>query len=311
MMITTVTLNPSIDVRYSLPSFRTGQIHRAASVDKTAGGKGLNVSRVLSQLGIKVSCTGFLGGKSGEWIAGRLQELMVENRFISIKGETRSCLAILSQEGQTEILEQGPQISEDERKLFLEIYDSILDEADYIVASGSLPAGLESSFYQVLAEQAKQRGRYFLLDTSGKGLAEGILGKPFLIKPNIDEFSKLMGYSDMEFKEMLEYAQGICRDGVDYILLSMGKDGALLVDQSRILKAEIPDIDAMNPVGSGDSMLAGFTFAHSKGYPLEEVLKWACACGMSNAASEKTGSIDSSQVQQFSNLIKVIEITNL
>ena len=311
-MIATVSLNPAIDVSYSVPSFQSGQIHRASSVDKTAGGKGLNVSRVLSQLGMKISCTGFLGGKSGEWIADSLQEMMLENRFIPIKGETRSCLAILSQEGQTEILEQGPQISRDERKLFLEIYDSILDEADYIVASGSLPNGLESSFYQVLAEKAKQRGRCFLLDSSGTGLAKGVLGKPFLIKPNLEEFCKLIGKSsDIEFNEMIEYAQGICRNGVEYLLLSLGREGALLVNQSRILKAEIPAIKAKNPVGSGDSMLAGFTFAHSKKYPLEDMLKWACACGMSNAASKKTGSINLSQVHQFVNLIEVIEITNL
>ncbi|PLS05346.1 1-phosphofructokinase [Neobacillus cucumis] len=310
-MIATVSLNPSIDVRYSLPVFQIGQIHRAASIDKTAGGKGLNVSRVLSQLGMKVSCTGFLGGKNGEWIADRLQDSMLENRFIPIKGETRSCLAILTEDGQTEILEQGPYISEDERKLFLEIYDSILEEADYIVASGSLPTGLEQSFYQLLADRAKQKGRYFLLDTSGIGLAQGIQGKPFLIKPNKEEFCKLIGKSHIELDEMMEYAQEICKNGVEYLLLSMGKEGALLVSKSRILKADIPVIKAMNPVGSGDSMLAGFTFAHSKEYSLEEVLKWACACGMSNAASEKTGSINPLEVQQFINLIKVVEITNL
>lgn len=309
-MIATVSLNPSIDVRYNIPVFQVGQIHRAASIDKTAGGKGLNVSRVLSQLGIKVSCTGFLGGKSGEWIADRLQESMLVNRFTPIKGETRSCLAILTEDGQTEILEQGPYISKNERKLFLEIYDSILDEADYVVASGSLPAGLEQSFYQILADRAKQKGRYFLLDSSGIGLAQGIQGKPFLIKPNKEEFCNLIGNYDIKFKEMLEHAKEICRSGVEYLLLSLGKDGALLVSKSRILKADIPVIKALNPVGSGDSMLAGFTFAHSKEYPLEDVLKWSCACGMSNAASEKTGSINLLEVQQFINLIKVIEITN-
>ncbi|MEH7481286.1 1-phosphofructokinase [Neobacillus drentensis] len=307
-MIATVTINPAIDVRYNLSTLQMDKVNRVSSIDKTAGGKGLNVSRVLTQLGAEVTCTGFLGGKSGEWIAEQLPELKLMNRFVSIKGDTRSCLAILSNEGHTEILEHGPKILENEKDSFLEMYDSILETANYVVVSGSLPDGIESDFYQTLAEKAGQKGRYLLLDSSGTALSLGIQGKPFLIKPNKEEFCKLIGKNHLSMDDVMRYAQAICRDGVEYVLLSLGKEGAILASKNRVLQAVIPAVKEINQVGSGDSMLAGFTYAHSQGLAIDEVLKWACSCGMSNAASEKTGYINLSQVHHYVELVKVIEI---
>ncbi|PGS54437.1 1-phosphofructokinase [Bacillus sp. AFS041924] len=307
-MIATITLNPAIDIRYSLPTLYLDEVNRVSSVDKTAGGKGLNVSRVLSQLGAIVTCTGFLGGKSGEWIAEQLLNSNLTNHFVKIKGETRFCLAVKSKEGHTEILEQGPEILENEREEFLKNFDTILDSNNYIVASGSLPNGVESDLYRHLIEKTNLRGKYFLLDSSGQSLAHSIKGKPFLIKPNKEEFCKLIGLDEISLEDMIKYAQDICQKGIEYVLLSLGKEGALLISKNKILQAIIPTLTAVNQVGSGDSMLAGFTFAHSKGYSIEEVFKWSCACGMSNAATEQTGSIELSQVQYYFNLIKVRQL---
>jgi len=307
-MIATVTLNPAVDTRYSLSTFQLDEVNRVSSVDRTPGGKGLNVSRVLSQLGIEVTCTGFLGGKNGEWIASQLLNWKLFNQFVRIKGETRLCLAIESKEGHTEILEQGPKIMENEKVEFLENFDSILKLNEYIVVSGSLPCGIESNFYLKLAEKAKLKGKKLLLDSSGEALAQSIHGNPFLIKPNREEFCKLIGEKQASLEDMIWHAQAICQKGVEYVLLSLGGYGALLVSRRRVLQANIPTLAAVNPVGSGDSMLAGFTYAHSKGYPTPDVLKWACACGMSNAATERTGMIDLSQVKSFLNVIEVNEI---
>ncbi|WP_088012643.1 1-phosphofructokinase family hexose kinase [Gottfriedia acidiceleris] len=308
-MIATITLNPAIDIRYNLPAFHLDGVNRVTSVDKTAGGKGLNVSRVLSQLGAKVTCTGFLGGKSGEWIAGELPNYNLINCFVGIKGETRFCLAIESKESHTEILEQGPEILENEREEFLKNFDTILESNNYIVGSGSLPYGIDSDFYRYLAEKTKQKGKYFLLDSSGESLAQGIKGKPFLIKPNRDEFCKLVRSNQLSLEDMIKHARKICQNGTRYVLLSLGKEGALLISKSITLLAVIPTLTDVHQVGSGDSMLAGFTFAHSKGYSIEDIFKWSCACGMSNAASERTGAVELSQVQYYFNLIKVKELT--
>jgi tagatose 6-phosphate kinase len=147
-----------------------------------------------------------------------------------------------------------------------------------------------------------------LLDSSGIALSLGIQGKPFLIKPNKEEFCKLIGKNYLSMDDVMREAQAICRNGVEYVLLSLGKEGAVLASKNQILQAAIPAVREINPVGSGDSMLAGFTYAHSKGLPIDEVLKWACACGMSNAASDKTGHINLSQVHHYVELVKVIEL---
>ncbi|MFF2877475.1 1-phosphofructokinase family hexose kinase [Gottfriedia sp. NPDC057991] len=308
-MIATITLNPAIDIRYNLPVFYLDGVNRVTDVDKTAGGKGLNVSRVLSQLGAKVTCTGFLGGKGGDWIADQLPIYNLINRFVGIKGESRFCLAIESKEGHTEILEQGPEILENEREEFLKNFDTILESNNYIIGSGSLPYGINSDFYRYLIEKTKQKGKYFLLDSSGESLAHGIKGKPFLIKPNREEFCKLIGLNQLSIEEMIWHARDICQKGIQYVLLSLGKEGALLISKNVTLQAIVPTLTDVHQVGSGDSMLAGFTFAHSKGYSIEDVLKWSCACGIANAASERTGSVELTKVQHYFNLIKVKELT--
>jgi tagatose 6-phosphate kinase len=308
-MIATITLNPAIDIRYNLPVFQLDGVNRVTAVDKTAGGKGLNVSRVLSQLGANVTCTGFLGGKSGEWIANQLPNYNLINCFTGIKGETRFCLAIESTQGHTEILEQGPEILENEREEFLKNFDTILESNNYIVGSGSLPHGIDSDFYRDLIEKTKQKGKYFLLDTSGESLAHGIKGKPFLIKPNREEFCNLIGLNQLSLEDMIWHAKDICQNGIEYVLLSLGKEGALLISKNITLQAVIPTLTDVHQVGSGDSMLAGFAFAHSKGYSIEDILKWSCACGVSNAASERTGSVELTKVQHYFNLIRVKELT--
>ncbi|WP_404444301.1 1-phosphofructokinase [Sutcliffiella horikoshii] len=309
-IIATVTLNPAIDVRYTLSQFRMGEVNRVFSIEKSAGGKGLNVTRVLSQLGQKVTCTGFLGGKSGKWIESELSHLKVHNSFIPIKGETRTCLAILSKEGQTEILETGPLISSNELEIFNRTFSSILDVVDFVVVSGSMPEGVPTDFYSELSMKANQKGVRLLLDASGHGLAEGIAGKPFLIKPNKEEFARLIGRtfdSTDSTDDMIRHAQAICHKGIHYVLLSLGKEGAILVNGKRTLRAKVPLVKAVNPVGSGDSMLAGFTYAYSHGFPIEEVLKWACACGMSNAIVEKTGEANLLDIRRFVKKIDVVE----
>lgn len=306
-MIATVTLNPAIDVRYTLSQFQMGGVNRVSSIEKSAGGKGLNVTRVLSRLGQKVTCTGFLGGKSGEWIESELSHLKVHNSFVPIKGETRTCLAILSKEGQTEILETGPFIPSNELEIFDRTFSSILDTVDFVVVSGSLPEGVPTGFYSELSKNANQKGVRLLLDTSEPALAEGIAGKPFLIKPNKEEFARLIGKTFDSTDDMLRHAQAICHKGIHYVLLSLGEEGAILVSEKRVLRAKVPNVKAVNPVGSGDSMLAGFTYAYSHGFPIGEVLKWACACGMSNAIMEKTGEVNLLDIRRFVKEIDVVE----
>lgn len=168
-MILVLNLNASIDKRYMLDDFVPGTVMRAPSVSNTAGGKGIHVARVASLLGEETLTTGFLGGKTGEFIEERLRRVGLPGDFVKVEGATRSCLAFLTRDGgQTEVLEPGPEISCEELAAFREKYTALLTRADVVAASGSLPCGVPTGFYAVLIAKARAAGVPFLLDTSGK-----------------------------------------------------------------------------------------------------------------------------------------------
>ena len=194
-MILVLNLNASVDKRYMLDDFVPGTVMRAPSVSNTAGGKGIHVARVASLLGEETLTTGFLGGKTGEFIEERLRRVGLPGDFVKVEGATRSCLAFLTRDGgQTEVLEPGPEISCEELAAFREKYTALLARADVVAASGSLPCGVPTGFYAVLIEKARAAGVPFLLDTSGKPLAEGIDARPDFIKPNQEELAALLGH---------------------------------------------------------------------------------------------------------------------
>ncbi|MBS4220436.1 1-phosphofructokinase [Bacillus sp. FJAT-49711] len=309
-MIITVTLNPAIDVSYRVNNFELGKGHRVENGNKTAGGKGLNVSRVLKQLGAQPLCLGFLGGQNGEWIKNQLKLDDLEQSFTTINKDTRTCLAFIdeNQSTQTELMEKGPVITEEEKASFLYTYKQMFKKAKLIVSSGSLPLGMESSFYKEISKLANEYNIPFLLDTSGESLKSGIEGSPFLIKPNQEELSQFAGKNLKAIDEMVEVAKEICDQGVQHVLLSLGENGAVLVRKDIVLKADIPAIAVANPVGSGDSMIAGMAYSIYHNYSLKDSLKMACACGMANAMEKKTGFVQANIIKKLLSEIKITKI---
>ena len=307
-MIATITLNPSVDMRYELENLRPHKVHRTKDYEKTAGGKGINVSRVLRLLGEEVTGSGLLGGKNGEFIRGQLKELAIIDEFVSIKEETRNCIALITKNSAsaTEVLEVGPAISEDEIALFIRKYEKVVENFEFVVASGSLPNGIPKSFYKQLAQKAAENGKKFILDTSGETLFHGIQGKPFLIKPNEQEICQFLQKQHVSQEEMVAAATRICRGGVQYVLLSLGKEGAILITKDERFRAILPEIDSINSVGSGDAMVAGITSALAKGYDVKDALRFSAACGMANAAEQATGYIQLQIVEKFYNEITIV-----
>ena len=151
-MILTITLNPSVDIAYQLDTFHLDTVNRVEKVQKTAGGKGLNVTRVLKQIGEDVVATGFIGGEIGSYVKKQLTRTDIKNSFVEIGSETRNCIAVLHDGKQTEILEQGPTIQEHEALNFIEHLEIILNNVDVVVISGSLPKGLASNYYVEIVE---------------------------------------------------------------------------------------------------------------------------------------------------------------
>ena len=195
-MILTVTMNPSIDTRYQLDKLIIDDVNRVTP-EKTAGGKGLNVSRVLLQLGDDVLATGLLGGHMGAYMAELMDADGVKNDFVPIAGETRICLNILHEGNQTELLESGPQIAPAELDAFTAKFAELAAKADVVTLSGSLPRGVDAGYYADLVKIAEEAGAKVLLDTSGASLEAALESdaKPELVKPNLTEINGLLGTS--------------------------------------------------------------------------------------------------------------------
>lgn len=305
-MILTITLNPAIDVRYKIDNFEINNVFRGNS-HKTAGGKGLNVSRVLQLLGEKVEASGFLGGNSGEWISSKIQEDGIVDSFIKTNSETRTCIAILGNNTQTEILEPGQKVTQEDVNKFLEFFRENINKYKTICISGSVPEGIQEDIYEVICELAKDKK--VLLDTSGKFLTNGIKGRPYLIKPNREELENLLGRELSSFEELLKGAKEIKNEGCKNLLLSLGKDGAIFINENdEVFKINIPKIKVKNPVGSGDSSIAGFAYGLNNGKSMDETLKLSMACGISNAMIEGTGIIDLDTVKDLLEKITIEKI---
>lgn len=305
-MILTITLNPAIDVRYEIDNFEVNGIFRGKA-SKTAGGKGLNVSRVLRFLEEEVEASGFLGGNSGDWISEKIESIGIKNSFIKTDVETRSCIAILGKGTQTEILEPGEKISSNFIDKFLEFFKKNFQRFEVICISGSVPQGIQQDIYKVLCEIASDKK--VILDTSGKFLLKGIEGNPYLIKPNKEELEGMLERELTNFSDLLEGAKEIKKRGCKNLLVSLGKDGAIFIDEKNdVYKVNIPKVSIKNPVGSGDSTIAGFTYGLNQKKSIEETLKLAMACGISNAMMDETGTVDLDVISELLNKVKIEKI---
>ena len=309
-MILTVTLNPSIDISYPLEELKLDTVNRVSEVSKTAGGKGLNVTRVLAESGETVGATGFVGGTNGQFIKTHLPR-DVQSFFYDILGDTRNCIAILHEGNQTEILEAGPEIIRTEALGFLHHFKLLMPTADVIAISGSLPTGLQVDYYASLIEIVGEAGRKVVLDSSGKSL-EAVLHSPFkptVIKPNREELSQLLGRDvSADFEDLKEVLKDPLFEGIEWIIVSLGVDGAFAKHGDVFYKVDIPKIEVVNPVGSGDSTVAGISAALSSGKDDAALLTHAMVLGMLNAQEKMTGHVNMAHYDDLYQQINVKEV---
>ena len=309
-MILTVTMNPSIDISYPLESLHLDTVNRVDKVSKTAGGKGLNVTRVLAEIGDPVSATGLIGGSTGQFILDHLDQ-EIGKEFFKIQGETRNCIAILHEGQQTEILEKGPSVSEEEGQAFLDHYEALLPDVAVVAISGSLPAGLPLDYYSQLVERAKKAGKPVVLDCSGASLEKALVApvQPTVIKPNNEELSQLLGYEvTTDLDQLKEVLQSDLFKGIDWVIVSLGADGAFAKHGDVFYKVDIPKIEVVNPVGSGDSTVAGIASALNHQEDDQALLTKANVLGMLNAQEATTGHINIHRYDDLYQQINVKEV---
>ena len=309
-MILTVTLNAAIDKRYVVDNFKTGEVNRVKECTYVPGGKGLNVYKPASIYGAEVVATGFVGGHAGAYIEDALKPFGIKSAFYHVGAESRSCINIWDEinQVQTEFLEPGFTLTDEDFAGFEEEFRGLVKETKVVAMSGSVPKGLDGTAYQRLVKIVKDAGIPVILDTSGKLLEMGIEAAPTMIKPNIDEIRMLTGKHCDDIQDIINAAKEIHAKGVEIVAVSLGGDGSIVVGDEGIFRARVPKIDAVNTVGCGDSMIAGFALGLSKGLSLPETLKLASAISAAAAMREETGFF---VMEDMEKLLPQIEITKL
>lgn len=300
-MIYTLTLNPSIDYVLKIDKFSDGETLRSNTEEKYPGGKGIMVSKLLKNLGEKSVNIGFLGGFTGDFIRKKLNDLGIEEDFTNIEDDSRINVK-LKYETETEINAQGPQITEEEIEEFLNYLDQ-LQEDDFVIISGSIPKSLGDDFYRVIVNLLEMNNVRFALDTSGKKLFKLSSYKPFLVKPNKKELEEIFEDKIDSDEKIVKYARKLIDQGAENVIVSLGKDGSIFVDNSVIYKAKPIEGKLINSVGSGDSMVAGYIYGYMKGLSKFDSYKLAASCGSATAFSP-----DIAEKELINEIFKKVEV---
>ena len=305
-MIYTVTFNPSLDYIVSVDDFKLGLTNRTSSELMLPGGKGINVSIVLKNLGIQSTALGFMAGFTGKEIARRLEEEGVASDFIQIEeGISRINLKLKSIDG-TEINGSGPDIPQEKLDELFEKLDH-LKENDTLVLAGSIPSSLPDDIYEQIMKKLDQQGIKIIVDATNDLLKKVLPYHPFLIKPNHRELEELFNVKIENKEDLIHYARKLQEQGAINVLVSLGKDGAILVSEdTHVYYCAGAKGKLLNSVGSGDSMVAGFIAGYLKDKKYDEALKLGSACGGATAFSE-----DLAEVSMIQEVYKQLQVEEL
>ncbi|MEU6314665.1 1-phosphofructokinase family hexose kinase [Streptomyces sp. NPDC047014] len=289
-MILTVTLNTALDVTYRVPRLLPHASHRVTAVSERAGGKGLNVARVLAALGHEVTATGFAGGPAGDVVRELLARAPgVRDALLPCAGPTRRTVAVVDETSgdTTQFNEPGPLVSPAEWAHFLDRYAELVRAAGAVALCGSLPPGVPVGAYAALVRTARAAGVPVLLDTSGEALRRGVAARPEIIKPNAAELAELTGSRDP-----LPATRDARRRGAHAVVTSLGPDGLLAATAEGAWRAAPPRRLAGNPTGAGDSAVAGLLSALTEGLDWPDRLSRAVALSSATVLAPTAGDFD-------------------
>ena len=279
-MIYTVTFNPSIDYVMFVDDFKIDGLNRAQDTNKFAGGKGINVSRVLKTLGVDSTALGFAGGFPGDFIAQTLKDSDIHTDFVQVDEDTRINVKLKTGQ-ETEVNAQGPNVTDAQFQSLNQIKETT--DNDTVIVAGSVPKSIPSDAYAQIAKITKQTGAQLVVDAE-KDLVESVLEyQPLFIKPNKDELEVMFNTSVKSDEDVIKYAKQILDKGAQSVIVSLGGDGAIYVDRQQSIKAVNPKGKVINTVGSGDSTVAGMVAGLATGLSVQDAFKQAVASGTATA----------------------------
>ena len=278
-MIVTVTMNPAIDKTVEIGYLQQGGLNRISKVEYDAGGKGINVSKTICELGGKSIATGFLAGNAGRTIKNVLDEKGIQNDFVWIKGETRTNTKVFEENGMvTDLNEPGAVPSADELKELIDKLEGYASKDTLFVLAGSVPNGMDKDIYAEIIDTVHKKDAAVFLDADGELFRSGLKAMPDIIKPNRLELEE---YARFDYKaseqEIANIARRLIDEGISTVAVSMGKCGAMLLKKDYEAKAPALSVKAHSTVGAGDAMVAALSYAYENSLDNDETLKLGIA----------------------------------
>ena len=283
-MIYTVTLNPAIDYYVVMKEFVEGNLNTAEEGYTLAGGKGINVSKVLKNFGKDSVALGFVGGFTGSFIKDDMKACNIAERFIELEENTRINMKLKTEKTESEIAGKSPKISKENIEKLLDEIKNIKKD-DILILSGSVPNTIDKGIYGEIIEKLPE-GTKVILDTRGEPFTKALEKGVFLTKPNIDELSEFFQKKLETTEEIVEAGKRLRAMGSENVIISMGKEGSILISEKGVYKGNAPKGKLISSVGAGDSMVAGITYGLIEGKELEEAYRFGIASGSATAFSE-------------------------
>jgi 1-phosphofructokinase len=277
--IATVTLNPAIDQTVRVNNFRPNRVNRGQEIRFDASGKGVNVASFLADYGYDIAVTGYLGQGNSGIFEQLFASKNMQDRFVRIPGDTRINVKVVDEVNQqtTDINMPGQAPPQDAMDALLEAIEQLALSCDWFVLSGSLPPLVPATTYAAIISRLKRRKKHIVLDSSGEALRAGIQAGPTIVKPNIEELRYLVGEALTSEAEIQQAAQRLLNEDIEQVVISMGKQGAMLVEQAKTLVAVPPSITVKKTFGAGDALVAGLVAARMQGLSLADCGRLATA----------------------------------
>lgn len=283
-MMYTVTFNPAIDYVLEIDNFEPGAVNRVKSNEKFAGGKGINVSRVLNNLNVKSVALGFVGGFTGKFIEDSLKNQGIETNFVKVEEDTRINVKLKSSI-ETEVNGSGPNITSENLDKLFKIIESLTSD-DYLVLAGNVQKSVPSDIYSTLQKKCISNNVKVIVDTTGDALVSTLKNKPFLIKPNNHELGEIFDKKLETKEDIIFYAKKLIKMGAQNVIISMAEKGALLINTTGVYHATPAKGSVKNSVGAGDSVIGGFLAKYSQSKDIIEAFRYGAASGSTTAFSK-------------------------
>ena len=309
-MIVTVTMNPAIDKTVDIGKFERGDLNRIKRVEIDAGGKGINVSKTIRELGGESIATGFVGGTSGTIIKQVLTDLGLKTDFVEVKGETRTNLKVVEETGEvTELNEPGPEVSKEQLNDLLNRLEGYANPDTLFVLAGSIPAGIPTDIYRKITEQVHQKGAKVLLDADGVLFSESLKGKPDMLKPNRSELER---YYQMDYRaseqELVSMGEKLLDQGVSMAAISLGQMGAIFLTKGKRYRCPGLRVKAHSTVGAGDALVAAMAYSWDQKLPLETCIRLCMGASAGAVTSIGTKPPKRSLVDELVERVELLEI---